>query len=61
MKCWCVKHDDGWCATATGKQHRDVAFKVKTLCGYYVTLPWGSKFRVPTCELCLDRMRRNKK
>lgn len=54
----CVRHRDGWCATVhPSKRYRD---SVKTICGYWVTLPYGLKQRMPDCEECLALMRRKK-
>ncbi len=50
---WCVQHRDGWCATADGAAPADDATSVKTACGYFVTLPFGSKRRKPDCQDCL--------
>lgn len=49
----CVKHRDGWCATATGEDFAEGAHNVPTACGYFVTLPFGSERRVPDCAECL--------
>lgn len=55
---WCVQHREGWCATATGKQHREDATNVRTRCLQYVVLPMGSERRVPTCVECIEAMKR---
>ncbi len=49
---WCVRHRDGWCATKTGKPHKESATNVYTRCGHVVILPMGSEKRVPTCVEC---------
>lgn len=61
---WCVRFltrnskgvvdGEGWCATQTGEAHPDDSTNsAKTLCGYFVVLPCGSKKRVPTCPECI--------
>ena len=54
---WCVRHRYGWCATKTGKQHRDDATNVKTRCDHYVFMPIGSEKRVPTCVECIEKIK----
>ena len=49
---WCVKHRDGWCATKTGKPHKQDAVHVPTRCEHVITLPRGSEKRIPTCDEC---------
>ena len=52
---WCVQHREGWCRMArqpksgARPRYRD---SVKTTCDYFVTLPIGFEFRVPTCPEC---------
>jgi hypothetical protein len=52
MKRWCVRHRNGWCATATGKPFPETRDSVKTACGYFVILPGGCEFREPDCKEC---------
>lgn len=54
---WCVKHRDGWCATATGKQHSADALNVRTVCQHSIVMPCGSERRVPTCVECIEKLR----
>jgi len=49
---WCVRHNDGTCATLNGKRPRDNAMNVKTLCDHFVVLHGGGVKEVPTCEEC---------
>ena len=51
---WCVKHRDGWCAAKHNHQWDERLFNVPTKCGYFITLPLGSKKGEPTCPECLD-------
>lgn len=50
---WCVKHKDGWCATADNKPWNERDFNVKTLCNHQVILPLGCKNGQPSCDECL--------
>lgn len=51
---WCVRHKDGWCAAnARKRKPNPAAFKIKTRCAHYVTLPLGVEQRLPTCKECL--------
>lgn len=61
MKVWCVRHRDGWCATATGKKARDSALSVKTKCGNSVILHWGSQERQPNCPECLSELSKRRR
>jgi hypothetical protein len=60
----CVKWRDmvtgevGWCAV-DGKLD-PLAFYDKTLCSMSVTLRIGSEKRTPTCQECLEVLRRRK-
>lgn len=58
---WCVAHDEGWCATASGCQFGEKSLSVKTLCKCRVTFPLGSDRRLPDCEGCLILLRRRTK
>jgi hypothetical protein len=51
---WCVKHRNGWCATATGKSYTPDAVNVRTLCKHSVCLPGGAAIRIPTCVECIE-------
>lgn len=52
----CVQHKYGWCACAgTTIRYRD---GVRTKCKHIVTLPFGLEFRQPTCEECINALRR---
>lgn len=53
MNRWCVRHRDGWCATASNRPHWEEDNNVPTRCGHFVVLPWGSAYREPTCGECL--------
>lgn len=53
-KIWCVRSREGWCATATGR--RESTTNVKTRCGRYVVLPWGSALRRPDCANCIAKL-----
>ena len=49
----CVQHRSGWCATSAQiRVPKHTATNVKTLCGYYVYLPFGIARRQPDCADC---------
>ena len=50
----CVRHRDGWCATA--KKTTSYADQIKTLCGHYVIYPWDIEKGEPDCPECLKRL-----
>jgi hypothetical protein len=58
---WLVEHREGSCATKSGKQHRDSATNVRTLCGGVVVLPGGSRQGEPECPDCRAALRRLKR
>lgn len=61
-KVWCVRHREGWCATATGKSFKEEQGTVKTKCRHYVIMPLGCEFRVPTCtEGCSGKVPKSRK
>ena len=47
----CVRSRDGWCELLDqhNTAYRDM---MATKCGNIVTLPWGIKYRKPTCAEC---------
>ena len=49
---WCVRHREGWCAVRGNKQPSDDENNVPTLCGFFVTMPFGIECRVPDCKEC---------
>ena len=55
LEVWCVRHEDGWCATDNRKWFKDGQDSVKTACGKVVALPWGCLRTVPTCPECRGR------
>jgi len=57
----CVKHRGGWCATY--KRTTKYGDSIRTLCSYYVILPFNIKERKPDCPECLQKIkeRNNKK
>ena len=50
---WIVQHRKGWCALPPGAEPDPEAFNDPTLCGYVVTMRWGSKHGKPDCPDCL--------
>lgn len=52
MKTVAIKHRDGWCL-AKKKKTKRYQERVATLCGYYVSGPFGFEFRKPNCKECL--------
>lgn len=55
-----AKHRDGTCVPENKSSCVGGAASVKTLCGYFVTLPFGyPKDRRPTCHECRDILSTN--
>ena len=50
---WCIRHREGWCATATGKPSKDGSDNVATVCQHFVIMPGGCKVCKPDCPECL--------
>lgn len=48
----CVRVPNGWCACVHDIINHE-ALSVRTVCGRFVTLPWGFTKRLPTCPQCL--------
>ena len=58
---WCVRHRDGWCATATGRRCTDGAWNVGTKCKHFIVAPTGCEVRKPTCPECLAALKKTKR
>ena len=54
---WCIEHRDGWCAVKGNYKPEETVDNVPTVCDYYVVLPFGIKYRTPTCMECKSKIK----
>jgi hypothetical protein len=53
VTCWCVRHNDGWCACKEDKEPDEGATNVETKCDMFIVIPLETAERIPTCPECL--------